>query len=135
MSRPSRLRRLSGIGNGLLSERCKSGHERAAADVAILLTNAPAQKREKGYGTARRRTRALRSHRTPMAPGSPERWWRVQTNDPRPIGVHCTLQTIGGRSELREEQPDLAPGRLGRVRPVHEVLGELDREIAPDRHG
>src|SRR5579862_7163030 len=68
MSRPSRLRRLSGIGNGLLSERCKSGHERAAADVAILLTNAPAQKREKGYGTARRRTRALRPHRTPTAP-------------------------------------------------------------------
>src|SRR5581483_4285834 len=35
--------------------------------------------------------------------------------------------------EVREEDRDLAHGRLGRVRSVDEVLGQLDRQVTADR--
>ena len=42
---------------------------------------------------------------------------------------------LGPSGELREEHPDLARGRLGRVGAVHHVLADLDREVAADRAG
>ena len=40
-----------------------------------------------------------------------------------------------GASGRREEDPDLAGGRLGRVGAVHEVLADLEGEVAADRAG
>src|SRR4051794_40415362 len=40
-----------------------------------------------------------------------------------------------GGSQGREEQPDLASGRLGRVRAVDDVVLDLEGEVAADRAG
>src|SRR4051812_1927391 len=40
-----------------------------------------------------------------------------------------------GSGQVGEEDPDFAGGRLGAVAAVHQVLGELDRQVAPDGAG